>query len=384
MEKLLTPSEIEKIIELRKTIHSNPELSNKEFKTADSLIKFIGNQPNKIVAGIGNTGIAFIYEGELPGKTILFRAELDALPIQEINSFAYKSCKENISHKCGHDGHMAILAGLGVVLSKNKIKRGKVVLLFQPAEETGEGAVKILADKKFDMIKPDYVFALHNLPGIEMGSIVLSNNIFASASKGMVIKLFGKTSHAAEPENGISPANATAKIIFELNNVVNTLINQLKDFSLVTIVHVKLGETAFGTSPGYAELMATLRSFNDSDMNLIVEKTVNMINEIASGESLKSEIYFTEEFPSTVNNKLCVDIIGEITEENKIKTIHRNVPYKWSEDFGHFTAKYNGALFGIGAGIETPQLHNPDYDFPDEIIETGVLVFYSIIKKILG
>lgn len=384
MEKLLTQDELKKIIELRKTIHSNPEPAHEEFETANTLMKFLKNKYDQIIYGIGETGIAFIYNGKEEGETILFRAELDALPIPESNSFSYKSFKENISHKCGHDGHMAILAGLGIALSKNKIKKGKVILLFQPAEEIGEGAEKVLNDDKFKDINPDYVFALHNLPGYKKKSIITRYNHFAAASKGIIVKLFGKTSHAAEPENGKSPVIATAKIIFELNNLVKILSNNLKDFSLVTIIHVKIGERAFGTAPGYAEVMATLRSYRNDDMDLIVNSAEKIINKIAYEENLKTEISFTEEFPAVINNKLCVDFITEIISENELTGIQNDVPFKWSEDFGHFTAKYKGALFGIGAGTGTPQLHNPDYDFPDDIIETGVFVFYSIIKKILG
>ena len=381
MEKLLTQTETDNLIELRKTIHSQPELAHSEFDTANTLMKFLGNKPDKVIYGIGGTGIAFVYNGEDEGKTIMFRAELDALPITETNTFFYKSLKENVSHKCGHDGHMTILAGLGVVLSKTKIKKGKAVLLFQPAEEIGEGAEKVLTDEKFKEILPDYIFALHNLPGYEKGSIVNRYEHFASASKGMIIKLYGKTSHAAEPENGNSPAIAMAKIISELNNLIISIQDKLKDFSLVTVIHARLGEKAFGTTPGYAEVMATLRSYRNDDIQVIVDEAEKIISKITEEENLRNEISFTEEFPAPINNKECVDIIKEISKENNIKEVNKDKPFKWSEDFGHFTSKYKGALFGLGAGTKTPQLHNPDYDFPDDVLETGVLIFYSIIKK---
>ncbi|MBU2491491.1 MAG: amidohydrolase [Bacteroidetes bacterium] len=382
MEKLLSPEEINKIIDLRKFIHANPELAHSEFSTADTIQKFLWDKPDKIIKRIGETGIAFIYDSGVTGKTILFRAELDALPIQEINSFPYKSTKENISHKCGHDGHMAILAGLGIVLSKHKINKGKIILLFQPAEEIGEGAQKILNDEKFKEIKPDYIFALHNLPGFELGSIITRHENFASASKGMIIKLYGKTSHAAEPENGINPSIAMSNIIIMLNNLVDDLNGKLIDFSLVTVVCARLGEKAFGTNPGYAEVMATFRSYNDDDMKLLTESAGLAVKQIAEKENLKEEITYTEEFPATVNSIECIKIIKEVIKENNIKEIKKELPFKWSEDFGHFTYNFNGALFGIGAGLKTPQLHNPDYDFPDEIIETGIMVFYHIAKKI--
>ena len=388
MLNILSSNELNKIIELRKTIHSNPELAHQEFNTAGTIMKFLENKSDEIISGIGGTGIAFIYKGKEEGKTILLRADLDALPIKESNVFPHKSSKDNVSHKCGHDGHMAILAGLGSVLSKNRIEKGKVVLLFQPAEEIGEGAEKVLNDKKFKNIKPDFVYAIHNLPGYEMKSVITRYETFASASKGMIIKLFGKTSHAAEPENGNSPATAMTRIINELNNLVislkGKLKDKLKDFSLITVIHARLGEKAFGTTPGYAEVMATLRSYRNDDMNTIVETSESLIKKIAEEEKLQINISYTEEFPATVNNKECIELLKETLKENKFLEVEKDLPFKWSEDFGHFTSKYKGALFGIGAGVKTPQLHNPDYDFPDEIIETGITIYYSLIKKILG
>ncbi len=215
---------LDELVNLRKELHRNPELSGKEKNTSDKINNFIGRfYPDEIITELGGHGLAFIFKGKEKGKTILFRSELDALPISEQNDFEYKSSIENVSHKCGHDGHMTILSGFASLLNDNKPAKGKVVLLFQPAEETGEGAAKVLEDKKFEQIKPDYVFALHNLPGYPAGSVVIKNGTFASASKGMIIKLHGKTSHASEPENGITPTPAVASIIQKLPFIPNEI-----------------------------------------------------------------------------------------------------------------------------------------------------------------
>jgi amidohydrolase len=375
---------VKRLIKLRREIHKNPELAGEEKLTAKRIISFAKNyNPDKIIPNIGGKGLAVIFEGMENGPTVLIRCELDALPISETNKLNYRSIYDNVAHKCGHDGHMTIVSGLIPLLSKNKLKKGRVVLLYQPSEETGEGAEKILNDKKFRYIKPDFVFALHNLPGFGTGRIVIKEREFAAASKGMIIKLIGKTSHAAEPEKGINPALAVSEIIAELTSLPKK-IRSIKDFSLITIIHSKIGERAFGTSPGYAEVMATLRSYKNTDMKLVKENTLKKVKTIAHKYKLKTEFNFLEDFPATINEKGCVDIVINAAKENKLKTKYLNEPFKWSEDFGHFTKKFKGTLFGLGAGIKHPALHNPDYDFPDEIIVPGVKTFYSIINLILN
>jgi len=375
---------VKRLINLRKEIHKNPELAGKEKLTAKRIISFARKyNPDKIISNIGGEGLAIIFNGKENGPTLLIRCELDALPISETNKFYYKSKNKNISHKCGHDGHMAIVSGLIPILSKSNLKKGRVILLYQPAEETGEGAEKILKNKKFEPIKPDFVFALHNLPGFGKGEIIVKKKEFAAASKGMIIKLIGKTSHAAEPEKGINPSLAVSEIIAELTSLPKK-IRSIMSFSLVTIIHSKIGERAFGTSPGYAEIMATLRSYKNSDMKKLTQHAMNKVKIISKRHKLITEICFAEEFPSTVNETRCVENIVNAAQENKLKVQYINAPFKWSEDFGHFTNQYKGALFGLGSGVKHPALHNPDYDFPDEIIEPGIKIFYSIINQILN
>lgn len=369
------------LISLRRELHKYPELSGKENNTAGKIVKFAEKfNPDEIIKNIGGNGLAVVFQGDHEAKTILIRCELDALPIEEENEFDYKSQTEGVSHKCGHDGHMAIVSGLIPLLSEKKIKNGKIVLLYQPAEETGEGAEQILNDDKFKNLNPDYVFALHNLPGFEKNKIIVKENEFASASKGLKIKLIGKTSHAAEPEKGITPSLAVAELIQRLVEISNK--EKFDEFTLVTIIHAKIGERAFGTTPGYAELMATLRSYKNENMEKLQAQAEKIIDEVSVKNNLKFKLEWVEEFPSTINDKFCVDVVRKSAEENNLSIEEIKNPFRWSEDFGHFTQKYKGALFGLGSGVDQPQLHNPDYDFPDDIILTGTKMFYSIIKNI--
>lgn len=374
---------LQELIEFRKTLHKYPELSGNESATAKRIIEFAKKyNPSEIITKIGGEGIAVIFDSANDGPTVLIRCDMDALPIEEENDFEYKSKSKNVSHKCGHDGHMTIVSGLIPLLSEEKINKGKVVLLYQPAEETGEGGERVLNDEKFEQIKPDYVFALHNLPGFKKNQLILKEKEFASASKGLIVKLKGKTSHAGEPERGLSPSLAVAELINKLSALPGEE-KRIKDFSLVTIIHVKIGERAFGTTPGYAELMATLRSYKNEDMEILSNEALIIIKQTAEKYKLKYTTEWVEEFPATVNDPFCVKLLEEIAGEKNIDIHYKDEPFRWSEDFGHFTKYYKGALFGLGAGVYQPQLHNPDYDFPDDIIPTGIKVFYSLIKKIL-
>lgn len=371
------------LIRLRHKLHRYPELSGEEENTAALIRDYIRKyEPDQIVEHIAGNGLAFVFEGKKEGPVVLFRCELDALPIQDVNDLEYKSVKEGVGHKCGHDGHMVMVAGLAHYLSKNRPERGKVILLYQPEEETGQGAEKVVKDEKYKKLKVDYVFALHNLPGYNKGEVVLRRGVFASASKGMIMKLQGKSSHAGEPENGINPAMAIARIIQRFNDLYKNK-EIFKDFSLITIIHSRIGERAFGTNPGYGELMATLRSYRNDDMEVLTEKTLEIAQEIAKEEKVKLEVSWVEEFPASVNDDKCVDLIREICEEKEFDHSFRDQPFKWSEDFAHFLLKHKGTLFGLGSGTKSPQLHNPDYDFPDEIIEKGTKIFNNIYKKLL-
>lgn len=369
------------IIDLRRTLHKYPELSGKEFKTKKTIKDFFKKYPSyKTIEEIGETGLSVIYEGKDAGPIIMIRADIDALPINENIEIAYKSVNKNVSHKCGHDGHTAMVAGLACILAENPIKKGKLILLFQPAEETGTGAKKIINNPKFKTLKPDFIFGLHNIPGFEKNMIIIKNDTFALASKGIIIKLFGKSSHAAYPEFGVSPATAMTEIMQKLIEMQNNK-SLCKDFFNITIIHARLGDLAFGTSPAYAEIMATIRSSDDNDMKKISDIIENTVNENSKINKINFDIKYTEAFDATVNYNDFNKIIKQAATEGGLKYKEIKEPFRWSEDFAEYTKRYKGAFFGIGAGLKHPQLHNPDYDFPDGIIETGIIIFYNIIKN---
>ncbi len=383
MTDILTKEILDHATELRRELHQHPELSGSEKQTAGRIREWLKKQqPDQIVEGLGGHGIAAVFDSGKPGPTLLFRADLDALPIEEINTFSYKSENPGVSHKCGHDGHMAILSGFAMLLKDRRPQQGRLVLLYQPEEENGQGAAKVIQDKYFVRIKPDYAFALHNLPGFRKEAIIMKEGPFASASKGMVIELKGKSSHAAHPEQGHSPVQMMTDLINRLMDIPKEK-KQFRDFVLLTIIHARLGEVAFGTNPGKGVVMATLRTYRDDDMDLLNKKACDLANDLSKKHDIEIEISYTEEFPATNNHPEASNFVFKAMQRAGVEEEDIEAPFRWSEDFGHFTGAQKGALFGIGSGLDHPSLHNHDYDFPDEIIETGIRIFYHIADQIV-
>ena len=373
---------MEELIRLRHKLHQHPEVSGNEKETAKCILSFLSKYPpQEIISNLGGQGIVAIYKGKEAGKSILFRCELDALPIQEINSFDYKSINEGVSHKCGHDGHMAILCGLAKTLYEKPLEKGNILLLFQPAEEDGNGAKNVIIDPKFATIKPDFVFALHNLPGYKKHQVVVKENTFTCAVNSIIIELQGKTSHAGEPENGINPALAIAEIISAFNSKINTDLTS-DAYCLVTPIHINMGEKAYGVSAGYGEIHFTIRSNNNDQMKIIEKEFAEYVLQITSKFKLDTKISWTQSFHANENNTEAINYVRKASSQLNLNILEKELPFTFGEDFGIFTQHFKGAMFGIGSGENTPSLHNPDYDFPDELIPTGTQLFHQIIKEV--
>lgn len=338
--------------------------------------------PTEIIENVGGTGVIAIFDSAKPGKSVMFRAELDAVPIQETNDFAHASILVGISHKCGHDGHAASLVGLAKLLSIHKPKSGKVILLFQPAEETGEGANAILSDARFEKLKPDYIFAYHNIPGYPLNQIIIKNDSFTSSVKSIIIKISGTNAHAAEPEFGLNPALAIAEILQESAKLSNNDTSR-DDFTLITPIHINMGEIAYGTSAGYGEVRFTIRTWDEKRMEILTEKLVGCIDKASQNHNIPITYSWTEVFFANQNDATAVSLIKTAAEDLALDVTTREYPFKWGEDFGLFTQNFKGAIFGIGSGEKNPALHNQDFDFPDAILPHAVQLFYGISLRIL-
>lgn len=372
------------LIAFRKNLHRHPELSREEVQTARIIADTLKRlNPTEIITDLGGNGVAGVFDTGREGPTVMLRADLDALPITEENDLEYKSENPGVAHKCGHDGHMSILIGVAERLSEilSELK-GRIVLLFQPAEEIAYGAKAVLEDEKFQRVEPDFVFGLHNLPGFPKGSVILRNREFASASQGLIVRLKGKTSHAGEPQHGLNPVLAMTSAIHGLM-AIPSMSTPLERSALVTIIHARLGEVAFGTSPGYAEVMATFRSHRNEEMKVMEKKAEELVKGIAATYGLEHSTEWVEKFPAVCNNDECVEIVAQAANDTGADIIRPEFPFSWTEDFSYYLQRYKGAFFGLGAGVDHPQLHNPSYDFPDDIIPRGIEIYVNIIKFLL-
>lgn len=376
---------IDELIKIRHYLHKYPELSGQEKETSEFIIRHLQEtEPDELIVNIGGYGIAAVYQGLKEGRSIGIRVDIDALPIPERSDKEYRSSKQGVSHACGHDGHTTIGLGLAKEVSKRRSKlSGKVVIIFQPAEETGTGADLMLSDDRMKKIQFDYVYALHNLPGFEKNALILRDEVFASSSIGVKIYLTGTTSHAAHPENGNSPVLAMTSLIDCLNNLPRQTVTMHRP-SLVTVIHARLGEVAFGTTPGEAVVMATLRAHYDSDLENMKERCEKITAGIAAAYDLKYRIEWVEHFPSLCNDRRSVENIRKAGQKLNLKIIEKEHPLSWTEDFAVFTKRYKGALFGLGTGLNHPQVHNDNYDFPDELLKTGIDIFLEIIEITLS
>ncbi|MBW0365493.1 amidohydrolase [Ensifer adhaerens] len=382
----LIEHELEALAAFRRDLHRRPEVSGEESETAETIVAALAEtKPDAVITGLGGHGVAAIYEGREPGPTVMVRAELDGLPIEEISQVAHRSEIAGKGHLCGHDGHMTILMALAKVLAQKRPAKGRAILMFQPAEENGAGAAAVLADPKFSEIRPDLVFSLHNFPGLSFGHAALRSGPVNCASRGMRISLSGKTAHASTPEDGVAPTFAMAELLSGLTALGNNGPLD-EDYTLVTVTHARLGEAAFGISPGYAEIWVTLRTLTDERMTDLVARAEALVAKEAGAAGLKVAISYEDVFHQCSNAERAVTALERAMDEEGVSHDKGEgvLPMKGSEDFGLFGRLAPAAMFFLGAGENHARLHNPDYDFPDNLIGIGAKVFMRAIRNELG
>ncbi|MEP9390505.1 amidohydrolase [Mesorhizobium sp. KR9-304] len=380
----LTNQDMVELTAWRRQLHQHPEISNEEELTAKEVVTFLANtSPDSVLTGVGGHGVAVIYDSGKAGPTVMFRSELDALPIHELSGAAHASLIPGRSHMCGHDGHTAILAALGRQFGRKRPKLGRVVLMFQPAEETGNGAAGVVADARYADIAPDLAFSLHNLPGVPFGEVRLKAGVVNCASRGMRLVLEGKTAHSSMPETGISPMLAVSQLMPALPDLGRGTFDD-DDFSMVTVTHTSMGEPVFGIAPGRAEVWATLRTRRDENMADLCAAAENLAASIAAERGLMHSIDYHEIFVASVNAPDAVDCLRRALDGEGIRHSEEALPMRASEDFGLFGKTAKSAMFFLGGGERHPALHNPDYDFPDDLIPIGARVFMRVARNILG
>lgn len=353
----------ELLILLRKELHNNPEASMKEEKTKQILMHFIRQYTGTLELVDRGAWFYAVKRGQTIGKPIAFRADFDAVVCTD-------GCAR---HLCGHDGHSAALAGFALWLDQNDVKKD-VYLIFQPGEETGQGAVLcagLMEEKNIEEI-----YGFHNIPGYEHNAVILREHTFACASMGMEIKLHGKQAHAAYPENGNNPATVLAKMIESMNEQIQ---KKHRGIVLGTVIGIDAGSTSYGVSAGEAVLRLTLRAEYQDEYDEFVEELENRVEELAWQHGLTYDITHIEEFPATINDKVCVDKVSDAAKKLGLTSIYPKEPFRWSEDFGYYLQHIKGAFFGIGCGKNHAGLHTMEYEFEDSMIGTVIDIYKMLI-----
>lgn len=351
---------------IRHKLHEAPGVSGNEFYAHNLIVKFLEKHcnPDFVYGHVGGYGVVAEWGANTSQSAVAFRADTDALPI---------------GHRCGHDGHTTILLRLAQMISEHReeiIARTNVVLIFQPDEETGLGAKKIIDSNVLQRFNIQRIYALHNIPGYPLGEVLLNLHTFAAASSGVVYRLEGRATHASTPEKGINPGLAVADIIQQFQRFNNA---SSQHFTQSTLICARVGEESFGTSAGMAEVMFTLRAFTNDDMQHLLSEADVVAHQIADRYHLQFSSSLVDPFRATENSSVLVEEMERTLADIPCRYRYLLEPFRWSEDFAEYLTLYPGVLFGVGAGEKHVELHHPDYDFPDELIEPAAQVFYSLI-----
>ena len=381
---MLTNEDIRELTSFRRELHRTPELSGEEVETARTICGALTElAPDEVISGVGGHGVAAVYDSGTEGPTVLFRAELDALPIEEASGAEWSSEISGKAHLCGHDGHMTMLLALARLLSRKRPQAGRCVLMFQPAEEDGSGARAVVADPKFGTIRPDWAFAIHNEPGLPFGYVGIRPGLINCASRGLAISLKGRTSHAAEPELASSPVAALPEMLSALDDLGGG--GELDDtFRLSTITHINVGEATFGITPGDARIFVTLRASRDEAVTELQHTAETLISRLSDEHGLTCDFEVHDDFAASMNDPEAVIVACRAMQDLGIPFGEKGVPMRASEDFGAFGWGAKAAMLCLGPGEQHVALHQPEYDFPDDLIPVGARIFERILRDLLG
>ena len=366
--------------DIRHHLHQLAEPSGAEVATQRFIIDTLSAfEPTHIHVFKNSMNLLAVYDFGHGGPTTLIRGDFDAVRVPETLDLPYASRTPGVSHKCGHDGHTTILLGLAEQLHLRPLARGRVLLFFQAAEETGAGARQLLDSGILEQYRPEKVYALHNIPGESLGCVICKEESFTCSVISCDIELHGRTAHAAEPLKAVSPYPA-AKAITDRLLAMNQYDMRAEDFRLLTLVEFKVGEQAYGVTAGHGVLRFTLRAKNDALLQQTRAEVVRIAEEeTRATEGLNHQIAWKEYFAAAKNHKDAVENIKKAADKCGLAYVNKETPFSWGEDFGLLTQHYDGALFGLGSGEQQPPLHHQLFDFPDELVPVGVKIFYQIL-----
>ncbi|HEX7748689.1 MAG TPA: M20 aminoacylase family protein [Bordetella sp.] len=372
---------------LRRDLHAHPELGFEEVRTSGIVAGALEALGIEVHRGIGKTGVVGVIRGKHcdSGRMIGLRADMDALPMGEDNTFSHKSSKSGLMHACGHDGHTTVLIGAARYLSQSRNFNGTAVLIFQPAEEGTGGAQAMLDDGLFEMFPCDAIYALHNWPGLKPGMIGVNPGPMMAAADRFEIVIEGRGGHGAHPYQTIDPVTVAGHLITALQSIVSRNVNPL-DSAVVSIGALQAGNPdAMSVIPSTARLVGTVRTFRKTVQELIESRMNQMAASIAGAFGAKATVKYERLFPATINTPQHANLVADIATDliGKENVVRDLTPSMGSEDFSVMLQHKPGAYFRLGQGgaEEGCVLHNPRFDFNDAVIPLGSAMFCALAER---
>ena len=371
-------------VQWRHHLHEHPELGFNEKKTANFVIKILNQYGIETYSEIGQTGVVGILKRGNSKKSIGIRADMDALPINESNEFKYRSRYKNRFHGCGHDGHTVMLLAAAEKLASTDKIDGTVYFIFQPNEENGLGATAMIEDGLFERFHIDAVYGMHNMPGMSLGTIAVRKGVMMAFEDNFVINILGSGGHSSMPHRCKDPVVVGAELINALQTVVSRCIDPL-DSAVISVTEI-LSDGARNIIPSNVTIKGDIRGFSKSTQDIIEKRIKTLVVNIARAHDLKININYTKEFTMLENSdretdiaiKAAIDVVGN---DNIILNCQ---PVSCSEDFAKMLKIKPGSYILIGNGIEGcygKPLHNPHYDFNDELLEIGSAYWVKLVEN---
>ncbi len=370
---------------LRRDIHAHPELAFDEQRTADIVAAELARYGLEVHRGLAKTGVVGVLKAGNSPRMIGLRADMDALPLAELNEFPHHSKHPGKMHACGHDGHTAMLLGAARYLAENPEFDGTVVFIFQPAEESEGGAAVMIEDGLFEKFPVEAVFGLHNWPGIPVGEMMAMPGPVMAGTCGFEIHVRGHGCHAAMPHQGIDAIVTGAQLVQALQTVVSRTLHPC-DAAVVSVTQFHAGE-AWNIIPEEVVMRGTIRSFKPEVQESIERAIERQCSGIAAANGAQISVRFEHRYPPTVNSpaeaKFCQQVAAEVFGAERVLT--DILPSMGAEDFAYMLREKPGCYVWLGNGPGTGgcTLHNPHYDFNDQLLTLGVAYWSHLVRRAL-
>lgn len=370
----------------RRDFHENPEILYEVHRTSARVAELLeGFGIDEVATGIGRTGVVGVIKGRNggSGKTIGLRADMDALPLTETSGKPWASKHPGKMHACGHDGHTAMLLGTAKYLAETRNFDGTVVVIFQPAEEGGAGAKAMIDDGLMTRWGIDEVYGLHNMPGLPVGEFAIRPGPLMAATDEFEITITGQGGHAARPYETIDPIVAGAQVVNAIQSIVSRNANAL-DAAVISVTVFEAG-SAFNIVPETAKLRGTVRTLSNEVREMVEERMKTMVEGICAAHGAKATINYHKGYPVTSNHADQTDFAASVAREvagSDAKVNSDVTPTMGGEDFSFMLEERPGAFIFAGNG-DTAKVHNPAYDFNDDLIPYGCSYFIRLVEKAL-